>query len=428
MAARLEGSKQVNEIRFQDPIDSFPHRDNNQKITDVISLHATDIEALLAGDPASGSEVVSARDQKADLGSAIRLADEIVGDGVIEGVLDDFEVVQSTVPDDKVTVKSGEAVIDGIKVRNGSTQVVDPDDFSLGITDPRIDVVYQTSSGTVAVVTGTPAASPEAEARPNNTVELSRLWLEPSGADPNIPNDIRDAPTAADSFIVKNGQRFFLQRDDTDPHRHPSNLINNGAFTRANTAGTLKGWAVTRGTLIQDSGAAIYGNESGKFTGDNTGGGSFIEFALKSPTALRGHFLTASAYLQLEDIGGNPETVTARIKVVQTGDTPESDYSQTVALNKKIPVRLHTFGRIDNSVTAVAIRIEVDITDPTDVSGFIDGVMASIGRILTEFEYPTRVDIDDDGNADFQDLKVTGSSLITGDEDSESMVLALAAQ
>ena len=78
MSARLEGSRQVNEIRFQDRINSFPHRDNYQKITDVIALHATDIESLSAS--TSTSEIIAARDQEADLQTAVRTGDEIGGD------------------------------------------------------------------------------------------------------------------------------------------------------------------------------------------------------------------------------------------------------------------------------------------------------------------------------------------------------------
>ena len=70
MATRLEGGLQLNEIIFQDPIDSFPHRDNNEKITQGIADHAASIEALEnAGTPpaSSSAEVRAARDEAADL-------------------------------------------------------------------------------------------------------------------------------------------------------------------------------------------------------------------------------------------------------------------------------------------------------------------------------------------------------------------------
>ncbi len=401
MAARLEGDSQLQEILFQDPIDSLPHRQNYQDITNVISLHASDIEALLAGDPASGSEVVSARDQQPDLGTAIRKADEIVGDAIAENVLNDFLVKQSAVPDDKVVVDTGEAIIEGIKVRNASTQAVDPADFSLGITDPRIDVVYQTSSGTVAVVTGTPAASPEAEARPDNTVELARLFLRPSGADPNVPNDIRNTDDLTDSFIVLNLQRFFVQRNDTDRERHPANWINNGAFLTLDAAGVITGWTTSNGTLAQDSVAAnrIYGDLSGRFEGDGVAGGSSFSFLIPTPTALRGKFVTISVFIKLDS---GTISKTGRITVVQIGDTPDSDFSASADLNDQLFQRIHVTGRIDNSVTAISVKVEVDTTDPSTVVGFIDGVQLQVGRILTAFEYPVRLaqgdDIDFEGN------------------------------
>ncbi|KKL67765.1 hypothetical protein LCGC14_2131730, partial [marine sediment metagenome] len=105
MADRLEGANQLNEILFQDPIDSFPHRDNYSKITALVSSHAGDIEALqAAGAPPAGpsAEVIASRDDQPDLQSAIRKADEILGDGVFENVVNEFRVKESTLPDDKV--------------------------------------------------------------------------------------------------------------------------------------------------------------------------------------------------------------------------------------------------------------------------------------------------------------------------------------
>ena len=68
MAQRLEGANQLNEVIFQDPIDSFPHRDNYEKVTQGIAAHANSIEALENGGTPPGvssAEVVAARDEAA---------------------------------------------------------------------------------------------------------------------------------------------------------------------------------------------------------------------------------------------------------------------------------------------------------------------------------------------------------------------------
>lgn len=411
MADRLESANQLNEILFQDPIDSFPHRDNYRKITDLIASHASNLEALTAGSP-SGAEVLTARDDQANLATAIRKGDEVQGDSITEGVLNDFLVKQSATPDDKVDVDTGEGIISGIKMRVSAVQVVDPPNFSATAKE-RIDVVEIGSSGTVSTTTGTEVAAGsglvEIERPPDNTVELAFLFLRGEASSPFAPLPIRNTDNGTDSFIIPNRQRFFVQRDRTDAHRNPVNWVNNGAFNRLD-AGALLGWTLTNGALVQETTAAnrIFGDFSGKFTGDGVVGGSFLEFALPSPRALRGKFVTASAYLKL-DSGTTAKT--GRITIAQTGDTPESDFSETADLNDQIFQRIHKTGFIDNSVTAVKIRIELDTTDPSTVAGFIDGVQVQIGLILTEFEYPVRLAVGDDGQPDFQsgDIEFAGN-------------------
>lgn len=427
MADRLEGANQLNEILFQDPIDSFPHRDNYSKITALVSSHAGDIEALqAAGAPPAGpsAEVIASRDDQPDLQSAIRKADEILGDGVFENVVNEFRVKESTLPDDKVDVDTGEAIINGKKVLTSSIQVVDPANFSAASLE-RIDVVHVDSSGTVAVTTGLEAALgsglAEAERPPDNTVVLALLFLR-SGAgnlSPFPPEDIRKNDNLTDSFVVLNLQRFFVQRDRTDPHRHPSNLLANGAMASVDSAGAVSNWTLTRGTLVQESGSGnfIFSDFSGKFTGDGTAGGSFIEQELASPESLRGKFLSVSAYLKL---GPAIASKTGRITIRQVGDTPESDFSVSASLNGELFQRLHVVDFIDNSVTAVFIRIEVDTTNPSTVVGFIEGVQASVGRILTEFEWPERIRKIDDGSVNLEgtiggDITFTGDTIFTGD-------------
>lgn len=407
MADRLEGANQLNEILFQDPIDSFPHRDNYSKITALVSSHAGDIEALqAAGAPPAGpsAEVIASRDDQPDLQSAIRKADEILGDGVFEGVVNEFLVKESSIPNDKVDVDTGEAIINGKKVLTASVQVVDPANFTAADLE-RIDVVHVDSSGTVAVTTGLEVALgsglAEAEQVPNNTVILTRLFLRsPVGnLSPFAPADIFDNDNGTDSFIVINLQRFFVQRDNTDANRQYNNWLRNGAFLSKDLAGIIDKWDAVRATsFVTDATQLKFGNSSAKFIGDGTAGGSWIEQELPSPESLRGRFITASSYMRL-DAGTTVKT--GRITIRMVGDTPEQDFSQTVDLNQELWQRVHAVGYVDNSVTQIFIRLELDTTDPSSVAGFFDGAQFSIGRNLTEFEYPERIRVKDDGNTEF---------------------------
>jgi len=409
MAARLEGANQLNEILFQDPIDSFPHRDNYRKITDVVSSLATSIEALSTA--SSGSEVVDARADEADLGTRITKGDEIQGDGVYEGVLSGFITKSNVSPDDKFTVKSGEALINGRMVRVASDQTIDPPNFTAGSLE-RIDVVEIGDSGTVGTVTGAEVAVgsglSESEQPADNTVVLSGVFMRSEPLTPFAPRPIRDVDNGTDSFIIVNLQRFLVQRDRTDAHRHPANLLANGAFASVDVGGAISNWTPTReDTFVQESGTNnfIFSDNSAKFKGDGTAGGSFIEQEILSPESLRGKFLTVSAYLKLDS---GEITSTGRITIRQVGDTPEQDFFVTTNLNEEKFQRLHITDYIDNSVTAVFVRIELDTTDPSAVAGFIEGVQCSIGSILTEFEWPERIRKLDDGGVEFPSGNVKG--------------------
>lgn len=403
MADRLEGANQLNEVQFQSPIDSFPHRDNYSKITAVIASHAAAIEALSTA--ASGSEVVDARNDEPDLNTRITKADEIQGDGVFEAVLNEYLMKESAAPDDKLDVDTGEALINGRMARTATVQTVDPPNFT-AVSKERIDTMYLKSDGTVDTVTGAEVAlgagTAEAESPPNNTVILGFMFLRSGAANPSpfAPEDIRDTDDLTDSFIIPNLQRFFVQRDRTDAERHPSNLLANGAFATVNSSSVLPpNWTETRGALIQDATAAnvIFGDNAGKFTGDGVTGGNYIEQELLSPKALRGKFVTLSAHLKLDAATASK---VGRISIIQVGDTPEQDFVATADLNAEQFQRLSVSGLIDNSVTQVFVRIEVDTTDMSTVVGFIDGVQCSVGKILTDFEWPERIRRKDDGTVE----------------------------
>jgi hypothetical protein len=414
VALRLEGSRQLNEVIFQIFVDSFPIRNNFQQVTDVVNAHATDIEALLAGDPASGAEVVSARDQEGDLGTAIRKADELVGDGVERNVLDDFEVVQNTVADDKVKVKTGSAVIGGIKVRKDAEQSVDPPDFSLGITDPRIDVIHVASTGTAGSTTGTPAATPLAERKPDNTVELARLFLRPSGANPNVPSPIKDTDDGSNSFIMKHEQRFLEQKDDQEEHSHVLNILENGAGLILTAAGAPQNVTGTNlDTLERSATEKNFGDFSIRIVGAAAGAGlRHAAWASKFVPSLQGLFVTVSCYIKLKS---GTVGKTARITAVQTGDSPAADFSAEREVNDREWTRLHVSGFMDNETTALDVRVEADKVDSNTTEAFIDGVQLQLGKVLTEFEFPPRVGLRPDGSIDITDLSIVGDLTVGGD-------------
>lgn len=415
MALRLQGSRQLNEVIFQIFVDSFPLRNNFQQITDVAAAHADDIESIISGDPASGAEVVAARDQEAALEDAVRKGDRFIGDGIERAVLNELEVVENAVPDDRVKIKTGGGLIDGIKMLKAVEQAADPPNFSAGSLE-RIDVIQVASTGTVGTTTGTEVALggglAEAERIPDNTVDLAFLFLRADGSSPFAPLPIKDSDDGTNSFIMKNLQRFLEERDITQPHKQYANWLTNGAFLRVDVNSTVINWTPTRGTIVRDATEKRFGDFSGKFTGDGTAGGSYIEQTLQSPESLKGMFVTVSAYLRL---AAGTTAKTGRISIIQTGDTPESDFSQTVDLNEEMWQRVHVTGFIDNSVTAVEVRIELDTTDPSTVVGFIEGVQFSIGRNLTEFEYPERISLDDAGLLFIEGGTVSGDLTILGD-------------
>lgn len=421
MALRLEGSRQLNEIQFQIFVDSFPIRNNFQKTTDVVNAHAADLEALLIGDPASGAEVVSARDQEGDLGTAIRKADEHTGDGVERNVLDDFELVQNTVADDKLKLKTGSAIIGGIKVRKAVEQSIDPPDFSLGITDPRIDVFHVASTGLAGSTTGTPAVTPLAERKPDNTVEVGTAFLRPSGANPNVPNPIKEEDDGANSFIMKNEQRFFEQKDDEEEDSNVLNLLENGAGLILDTGGEpLNVTGTNLDTLERSATEKRFGDFSVRIVGAAAGIGlRHAAWAAKYVTSLQRLFITVSCYIKLASgtIGK-----TARITVIQTGDSPDADFSAERFVNDREWLRLHVSGFVDNETTALDVRVEVDNVDSNATEGFIDGVQLQLGKVLTGFEFPPRVGLRSDGILD-----LGGDLLVSGVADTDDALVAYAA-
>ena len=403
MVDRLEGANQLNEVQFQSPIDSFPHRDNYSKITAVIANHALAIEALSTA--ASGSEVVDARNDEPDLNARITKADEIQGDGVFENVLNDFLMKQSGTPDDKVDVDTGEALINGRMIRVATVQTVDPANFSAADLE-RIDTVSLKNDGTVEVATGAEVALgsglAEIEPPPNNSVILGFLFLRsPVGnLSPFPPADINNTDQLTESFIILNLQRFFVQIDRSHVETHQNNQVANGAFVSVDVGGVLADWVVTRGTLIQDGAVAnkIFGDNAGKFTGNGVTGGNFIEQEIFSPRSFRGQFITLSAHLKLAT--GTLSKV-GRLSLRLVGDTPEADLIVTADLNTEQFQRLHLVGRVDNSVTQIFVRLEIDTTDSNSTVGFMEGVQMSPGKILTRFSWPERIRIRDDGTTKF---------------------------
>lgn len=402
--------------------------------------HADLIEALETGGTppgASSAEVVGARSGQTDLSASIQTADQHVGDGILKDVLDDFETVEDqAAPDDTVTVKAGAGVINGLKVREAATQTVDPIDFTLGETNPRIDVLAMPSTGTVAVTTGTPAATPLPERHADNTVPISVLFLRPNGANPNEPLPIRDVDNGVDSFIELNTERFLEEKDETGSSHHPHNLIRNGAFLTVQADESVTGWTATNlDTFERSTIKKLFGDFAARIVGAGGGpppaGLRHIEAPIPFLERLKGRFVRISVYVQL---AAGVTGKTGRITLRQEGDSPAADFSDSFTVNDQGWVRMHVQGFIDNETTTAFLRVEADTTDSNITEAFFDGAQVTPGKELSEFENPPGIRQREDGSVAIVDLTlegdlvVEGSTLIKGDEDSESMILALAAQ
>jgi hypothetical protein len=370
---------------------------------------------IIVGSWESVTNIVHTRQLGGDV-VMTREGDEIVGDGVLTG----FGVNQQGSPDNTVVVDGGTAIVAGHKVRAGATQTLTTTNFTAAAVN-RIDVVVLDNFGVASLVTGTESATPVIPAVPSDTVILAYLYLRSSGIASPPEDIVNNNGGAGTSFILLNLQRSFVQRDDTDPHRHPANIAIDGAFLRSSA---LTDWTPTTGTFVQSSAQKIFGDFSGLFTPVTT---AKVEQIVADISPLLGKWVTLSAYERLAAVN----TTTGRITIVVTGGT---DSSVSFAINNVLWQRGNITGFISPLATAVTIRLELDTTASNTTAGYFDGVQLSVGKILTEFEYPTRVFVNKDGSIDLPnsvlsgDVVINGSLTVTGAEDTEAAFLAWIAQ
>lgn len=420
MAFRLEGGNQLNEIIFQDDVDSFPLRDNFEKVTSGVAAHALSIEALESGGspPASSSaEVITAREEAADLVTRLNDSQGSQGWGIFPSILNELEVKATGTPNDKVVVDTGQGMVNGSLFRETSTQTLDPADFSLGITDPRIDVVYISADGTVAITTGLPAATPLAEQIPANTIALARIYLEPSGGNPNVPNDIKDFDDGTNSFIVLKLDRFLHELKQEHPRKISPNQIANGSFEGLDEDGDVFGWTATNASLAQNA-DAVFPEKSVRILNDGTNSAHFATVLPIAVDHLRGHWMTVSFWIKLSAPASGD--ISCAVKLKQTGDSPDQDVTVTARINSKEWQRVVAQAYIDNETTAIDIEIYPDGTtvQVSTTAVLVDGVMVTRGLEVIGFQYPSPVIYDKDGNVTIHgDLTIKRTLFSSGASD-----------
>lgn len=401
MTDRLEGTNQLNEIIFQDDVDSFPLRDNHEKITTVVAAHALSIESLESGGspPASSSaEVIAARDEAADLQTRLRDSFKASHAGIFASILNDCQVNASGTPDDKVVVDTGQGLVNGALFRETSTQTLDPANFGVGETNPRIDVVYISADGTAGVTTGTPAATPLPEQIPANTVELAKLYLYPAGGDPNPPKPIKNfEDNATNSFIILNVDRFLNAAGRHRVDRRATNAVLNGAFLVLDENANVWNWTATNAAIVQDS-DSLFGTKAAKITNDGSNSQHYASQAILTPTAFRGEYVTVTAYIKL-DTAPAATAIQATVEVVQTGDAPAADFHDDFTINDKEWHRIVLQGWIDNEVTAIELRVypDGDASQVSTTAVLVDGVQMHVGLDVLGFEFPETLKYDQNG-------------------------------
>ena len=419
MADRLEGSKQLNEIIFQSPIDSFPHRDNYEKITETVAAHAVSIEALENGGTppvSSSAEVIAARDQATDLQSRIRDSQSSKPYGVFSGVLDDSRVSPESPESAKVTVLAGQGVVNGTLYRVETTQTLTPANFTLGVTNPRIDVVYISADGVAGITTGNPAATPLPEQVPYNSLPLAMIYLYPSTGNPNVPKNIYSfEDDAGDSFIVEVLDKYIYNRRATHQGSGTMNLLMNGSFEILDDAGDPWSWVDNNVTLAQDA-DALFGAKSLSVTNDGTFSVHYVKQTISVLPELKGSYVTVTAYVKLKSAPA-ASPISTTIQLIETGSSPVIEDSTTISPNDKIWQRVILQAWVDNQTTALELRIfpsDMEAATSSDAI-LIDGVQMTRGLDVFGFQYPVPVVCDSSGKAWVGDFEIMGDQVVDGD-------------
>lgn len=174
----------IAEITRQADVLSKPLRDNFTNLKNAINDNQTQLTAIVT--PASGSEVVNARDNLASLQANIR-ARRGFGDRVISET--DFIVTEQGTPDDTVQVAAGTGVIAGIGVTSAASQ----NSGSISASSAgkhRIVTVAIQSDNTVTVVEGAEYDSFADAVFPSlSSTQMPLAWIDIDDTTPVVIND-----------------------------------------------------------------------------------------------------------------------------------------------------------------------------------------------------------------------------------------------
>lgn len=382
---------------------------------------AEDVEFIIGSWSTTNTEInlYHSSDSSSDLA---RVPNSLISDGVILG----STVVEQGTPDTTVSVQAGSGLINGrywehktLNITPTAVGAVSSRRITLLSVDQTGQVI-ETGSGVKAGVTFAPF---EAQATPGfGVIPLARIFLRSDGAGVTLP--IRDADNGTDSFIVLNLQRFAVPADNSEPHRHPSNMVRNGGFINGDPP---VDWTVTGGaTVARDTGQKLFGDHTIKVTNvasvgrleQSTGsapGDAFGDIRNYSGPGGAYKFYTISAYILL-DPAGSVDSATANLNVSGTA-FPTATVSATV--NKSTWQRIHVTSLTLIQPTAVDFTLQItgDTSGGNSTVWFVDGVQLTIGKGIYEFEYPQAVKQRDDGSIEFDgDLEI-GSGGLTADGD-----------
>ena len=132
-------------LKFQDDVDSFPHRENYENLKNAINDNQDQIDAISTA--ASGNEVVNARDNADTLQDRLRQASKPQKNVVITGL----ETTEQGTPDMTVQVSIGYALVNGILTQK--TSITNTGTVTAP-TNKRWDVVVIESDNSITIVTG----------------------------------------------------------------------------------------------------------------------------------------------------------------------------------------------------------------------------------------------------------------------------------
>jgi hypothetical protein len=161
----------VNGVGYQDDVLSKPLNDDLSGLASAVNDLQSQFDAIST--PASGSEVVNARDYHASLRDRIRSGGKVTENIKITG----FTVSESSPADMNINVADGEAIVSGVGIDRTS---ISPIAITAPTTNDRIDIVVVNSDNTISVLSGAEAAIPEWPTIATSQLPIARIDLTTS--------------------------------------------------------------------------------------------------------------------------------------------------------------------------------------------------------------------------------------------------------